>query len=427
MNRRRGPTIMKIDPHEAGVLPSQMIACAIKEELITAADGTDIPEENIQPASLDLRLGTTAYRLRCSFLPDNEPVEEALLRYKRERVNLRQASLVLEPGLPYLIPLVEQLHLPDSVRAKANPKSSTGRLDIFTRVITDNSFMFDEIVSGYDGPLYLEVVSRTFPVRIKPGLTLNQLRLMVGRSTLDDNAIRRLHQQEPLLFRHGLALTPDEIATSNGLFMGLDLGRSSGKELVGYSAKDDSTVIDLSKIDYYPVRPFWDEVISEGSEHGARIILSPEKFYLLLSQDGLKVPPDYAAEMTAYDPTSGELRTHYAGFFDPGFGYNPHNPDYPGSRAALEVRAHDVKFAVEHGQNICKLSFDRMIERPDRLYGSQLDSNYQGQEVALSKHFQRDRQGPREEREPPEERSRSSQLALFSSEEATGVPGLADK
>ena len=215
----------------------------------------------------------------------------------------------------------------------------------------------------------------------------------------------------------------DEIAISNGLFMGLDLGRASGNELVGYSAKGDSTIIDLSKVDFYPVRPFWDEVISEGSEHGARIILSPEKFYLLLSQDSLKVPPDYAAEMTAYDPTSGELRTHYAGFFDPGFGYHSRNPGYPGSRAALEVRAHDVQFAVEHGQNICKLSFDRMIERPDRLYGSQLDSNYQGQEIALSKHFKQDKQEAREEHE---EHSRFSQATLFSAEEATG-PNLADK
>jgi dCTP deaminase len=368
-----------------------MIAKAIKDGWIAASDGTDIPDENIQPASLDLRLGTVAYRLRCSFLPDNEPVEEALRRYKHERISLRQTGIVLEQGRPYLIPLVEQLELPDWARAKANPKSSTGRLDIFTRVISDNSFMFDEIRPGYHGRLYLEVVSRTFPIRIKPGLSLNQLRLMVGRTTLEDNEVRELHSETPLLFRHGRALGSEEIAISNGLFMGLNLGRASGNELVGYSAKENSAVIDLSKINSYPVRPFWEEVLSEGSEHGARIILSPEKFYLLLSRDSLRVPPEYAAEMTAYDPTSGELRTHYAGFFDPGFGYDPYNPTYPGSRAALEVRAHDVQFAVEHGQNICKLSFDRMIEAPDRLYGDMLDSNYQGQEIALSKHFKREK------------------------------------
>jgi dCTP deaminase len=373
-----------------GVLPSQMIAGAIKDGWITASDGAGIPEENIQPASLDLRLGSIAYRLRCSFLPDNEPVEEALRRYKADRaVSLRQ-GYVLEQNRPYLIPLVEQLDLPEQVRAKANPKSSTGRLDIFTRVISDNSFMFDEIQPGYRGSLYLEVVSRTFPVRVWPGLSLNQLRLMAGHTSLSDDQIRELHSRVPLLFRGGTARPADEIAVSNGLFMALDLGRPAGDELVGYSAKEDSPVIDLSHVGHYQARRFWEEVLSEPSEHGARIILRPERFYLLLSLDSLKIPPDYAAEMTAYDPTSGELRTHYAGFFDPGFGYDPRSPESPGSRAALEVRAHDVPFAVEHGQNICKLSFDKMAERPDRLYGETLGSNYQGQEIALSKHFKRE-------------------------------------
>ncbi len=408
---------MNLHRSRPGVLPSQMIAEAIKDEWIASSDGGDIPDENIQPASLDLRLGTVAYRLRCSFLPDNEPVEEALRRYKRERINLRQTGMILEQGRPYLIPLVEQLELPDWVRAKANPKSSTGRLDIFTRIISDNSFMFDEIRPGYHGRLYLEVVSRTFPIRVRPGLSLNQLRLMVGRTTLDDEEIRELHRETPLLFRDGIALGPDEIAIGNGLFMGLNLGRPSGNELVGYSAKEDSAIIDLSKTGSYLVRPFWDEILSEGSEHGARIILSPEKFYLLLSRDGLKVPPEYAAEMTAYDPTSGELRTHYAGFFDPGFGYDPYNPKYPGSRAALEVRAHDVQFAVEHGQNICKLSFDRMIEVPDRLYGAMLDSNYQGQEIALSKHFKYEKR--EHAGQATEEHSGFQQDSLFPLSECT--------
>jgi dCTP deaminase len=376
-----------------GVLPSQMIASAIKDGWIAASDGAGIPEENIQPASLDLRLGSIAYRLRCSFLPDNEPVEEALRRYKADRaVSLRQ-GYVLEQNRPYLIPLVERLDLPGQVRAKANPKSSTGRLDIFTRVISDNSFMFDEIQPGYRGSLYLEVVSRTFPVRVWPGLSLNQLRLMVGHTSLSDDQIRELHSRVPLLFRGGTARPPADVAVSNGLFMALDLGRPGGDELVGYSAKEDSPVIDLSNVGHYQARRFWEEVLSEPSEHGARIILRPERFYLLLSLDSLKIPPEYAAEMTAYDPTSGELRTHYAGFFDPGFGYDPRSPESPGSRAALEVRAHDVPFAVEHGQNICKLSFDRMAERPDRLYGETLGSNYQGQEIALSKHFKREKHG----------------------------------
>lgn len=387
-------------PPEPGVFPSQMIAAAIKDEWVTASDGTSIPDENIQPASLDLRLGTVAYRLRCSFLPDNEPVEEALRRYKIEQIKPRaDGKWTLEQNRPYLIPLVEQLALPEGVRAKANPKSSTGRLDVFTRVITDNGYMFDEIAVGYHGPLYLEVVPRTFTIRVQRGLSLNQLRLISGHVALDDRQIRELHRQTPLLYRNGKPLDNDEVAISNGLFMGLDLGRPGGGDLVGYSAKADSRDLDLSMIDHYKARDFWDEVRSEGSGHGARIVLRPEKFYLLLSQDSLKIPPDYAAEMTAYDPTSGELRTHYAGFFDPGFGYDERNPDYAGSRAALEVRAHDVPFAVEHGQKICKLSFDKMIEPPDRLYGNNLNSNYQGQYIALSKHFKKERQWPRDERE----------------------------
>ena len=378
-----------------GVFPSQMIAEAIKQGWITSSEG-ELPAQSIQPASLDLRLGDVAYRLRCSFLPDDEPVESALRRYEMGRIDLAGgAGGILEQNRPYLVPLVEQLDLPPDVSAKANPKSSTGRLDIFTRVITDNSFMFDEVRRGYRGRLYLEIVPRTFTIRLHPGLSLNQLRLMRGHTGLADDEIRRLHAVTPLLYRNGVALTGDQIAVSNGLFMGLHLGREAGQEVIGYRAKENSELIDLSKTDHYAVRAFWEEVLSEGSKHGARIVLHPEKFYLLLSEDSVAIPPGYAAEMTAYDPTSGELRTHYAGFFDPGFGYDPEISAFTGSRAALEVRAHDVPFAVEHGQNICKLSFERMIEPPDRLYGYALDSNYQGQEVALSKHFKRERpRGP---------------------------------
>jgi dCTP deaminase len=377
-----------------GVFPSQMIAEAIKQGWITSREG-ELPAQSIQPASLDLRLGDVAYRLRCSFLPDDEPVESALRRYEMGRIDLAGAGGILEQNRPYLVPLVEQLDLPPDVSAKANPKSSTGRLDIFTRVITDNSFMFDEVRRGYRGRLYLEIVPRTFTIRLHPGLSLNQLRLMRGHTGLADDEIRQLHAVTPLLYRNGVALTGDQIAVSNGLFMGLHLGREAGQEVIGYRAKENSELIDLSKTDHYAVRAFWEEVLSEGSKHGARIVLHPEKFYLLLSEDSVAIPPGYAAEMTAYDPTSGELRTHYAGFFDPGFGYDPEISAFTGSRAALEVRAHDVPFAVEHGQNICKLSFERMIEPPERLYGYALDSNYQGQEVALSKHFKRERpRGP---------------------------------
>jgi len=370
-----------------GVFPSQMIAAAITDGWIQSDTG-EVPAENIQPASLDLRLGNIAYRLRCSFLPDDEPVESALRRYGMGRIDLsRKGGGILERNRPYLIPLLERLHLPAGVRAKANPKSSTGRLDIFTRVITDNSFTFDEVPPGYSGRLYLEIVPRTFTIRIQQGLTLNQLRLMIGHANLTDDEIKKLHADQPLLFRDGRPLSPDQISVSNGLFMGLDLGRGNDNKVVGYRAKENSNLIDLSKHDHYPVQTFWEEVLSERSRHGGRVVLDPEKFYLMLSQDSVRIPPEYAAEMTAYDPTSGELRTHYAGFFDPGFGYDSAVSMSPGSRAALEIRAHDVPFAVEQGQNICKLSFEHMIEPPNRLYGAALESNYQGQQVALSKHF----------------------------------------
>ncbi len=296
---------MSLQLTEHGVLPSQMLAKAIAEGWIGSED--DIPDENIQPASVDLRLGATAFRLRCSFLPDDEPVEEALRRYQMGRIDLEaDEGAILEQNRPYLIPLVESLNLPPEVHAKANPKSSTGRLDIFTRVITDNSFMFDEIPYGYTGRLYLEVVPRTFTIRVKAGLALNQLRLIVGEPGLSDSEIIKLHRETPLLIRDGLALRHDQIAVNNGLFMSLDLGRESGNMPVGYSAKENSDLIDLSKVDHYLPRAFWDTVYSEGSKHGARIILQPERFYLLLSRDGIRIPASYAAEMTAYDPTSGE-------------------------------------------------------------------------------------------------------------------------
>jgi dCTP deaminase len=376
-----------------GVLPSQMIEAAIKSGWIFSNRG-DVPIENIQPASLDLRLGDIAYRLRCSFLPDDKPVEEKLRRYQMGEIDLRDNGGVLDQNRPYLVPLMEELDLPPNVRAKANPKSSTGRLDVFTRVITDRGFMFDEIKSGYKGRLYLEVVPRTFTIQVRSGLALNQLRLAIGElGTLSDREIRELHQKTPLLYRNGAIVKSDQIAVNNGLFLGLHLskglrpGYDKKRSLVGYRAKENSELIDLSRTGSYWANDFWEEVYAEA---GDRIVLHPEKFYLLLSQDSVMIPSEYAAEMTAYDPTSGELRTHYAGFFDPGFGCDPVMGRIAGSRAALEVRAHDVPFAVEHGQNICKLSFERMLEIPDKRYGRSLDSNYQGQEVALSKHFRRD-------------------------------------
>ncbi len=356
----------------SGVYPSQWLRKAISEGYIRSRFALpDRSESQLQPASLDLRLGERAFRLRCSFLPGDEPVAAKLERYAMgSELDLRDGA-ILERNVPYLIPLEESLHLPDDIRAKANPKSSIGRLDVFTRVITDHGSRFDEIRRGYEGKLYLEVFSRTFTIKIQSGQALNQLRLIEGSSRLGDDEIR---QREIVV--GGVPVDVD-----GGLFLSLDLrGDESG--LVGYRARRNSELLDLSQRGLDPDL-FWEPVTPEKG--AARLVLEPEEFYLLISREAVAIPPDLAAEMNAYDPTSGELRTHYAGFFDPGFGFG--SPS--GARAVLEVRAHDVPFVVEDGQRICTLGFERMREAPEILYGQDIGSNYQAQTTYLSKYFAR--------------------------------------
>jgi dCTP deaminase len=349
-----------------------------------------IPEENIQPASLDLRLDEVAYRIRCSFLPGQQTVERRLKDYVIDEIRLdRGEGVVLETNRPYLIPLRESLALPPLLRGKTNPKSSTGRLDVFTRVITDECQRFDEIKEGYEGRLYLEVVPLSFPVRIREGLSLNQLRLFVGDPQLSDQEIRARHEESPLLYEDGHPVAPERLALAHGMFLSLDLrGDTTGE--VGHRARENAPVIDMSAGQPVSPTPYWEPV---NREDGERIILTPERFYLLMSREAVLIPPDLASEMTAYDPTSGELRTHYAGFFDPGFGYDPAGK-FLGTRAALEVRAHDVPFMVEHGQRVCKLTFERMLAEPETLYGAMIGSSYQLQEESLGKHFLRPGPGP---------------------------------
>ncbi|HWF32788.1 MAG TPA: 2'-deoxycytidine 5'-triphosphate deaminase [Solirubrobacteraceae bacterium] len=364
-----------------GVLPAQRLREAIANEWIVAGDRRVLPE-SIQPASVDLRLGERAWVLRCSFLPDSDStVEQKVEDLAFEEIDLRDGA-TLERDRPYLVPLIEELRLPEGIRAKTNPKSSTGRLDVFTRVLTDRSHRFDEIADGYRGRLYLEVVPRTFAIRVKTGLALNQVRLSDGDGRLGDRELIELHEQTPLLFRDARALAESSLSLGEGLFLSLDA--SGGPEsTVGYRAKKNSLPIDLTKVGALRWQDYWEAVHPEAKQ---RIVLEPEVFYLLLSAEGVSIPPSYAAEMLAYDPTAGELRTHYAGFFDPGFGYSRAGAG-GGSRAALEVRARDVSFMVEHGQPVCKLAFERMAEQPDVLYGTDVGSNYQGQQTMLSKHF----------------------------------------
>jgi dCTP deaminase len=376
---------LELPSGRVGVLPCQYLEQAIAARVIHAGPFT-IPDENVQPASLDLRLGEVAYRIRCSFLPGRQSVEQRVKDYIIDELDLRKDGVVLETKRPYLVPLKERISLPAGVRGKANPKSSTGRIDVFTRVITDESYRFDEIADGYEGPLFLEVVPLSFPVRVREDLSLNQLRLSAGRADLSDDDVRAFHRTQPLLFDRDRPVAANRLALDNGLFLGLDLrGDADGK--VGYRARDNAPLLDVTKSAAAPVdpEPFWESV---RREEGERVVLTPQRFYLLMSKEAVSIPPDLACEMTAYDPTSGELRTHYAGFFDPGFGYDPAGM-FKGSRAALEVRAHDVPFMIEHGQRVFKFTFERMLEAPDRLYGQDIGSSYQRQDETLSKHFAR--------------------------------------
>jgi dCTP deaminase len=360
----------------SGVYPSQWIRKSIEAKQIRSR--FTLPDEDLnqlQPASLDLRLGEKAFRLRCSFLPGDESVADKLERYAMgAELDIRDGA-ILERNVPYLIPLEEELALPDDVHAKANPKSSIGRLDVFTRVITDRGPRFDEIAPGYSGRLYLEVFSRTFTIKIQSGQTLNQLRLIEGHTSIDGNEIRaRLGE---------IVVGPGDVFVGkNGLFLSLDL-RGDDQGLVGYRARRNTELLDLSERGLDPDL-FWEPVRPEKG--ASRLVLEPEEFYLLISREAVSIPPDLAAEMTAYDPTSGELRTHYAGFFDPGFGY-AQEAVRRGARAVLEVRAHDVPFVVEDGQRICTLGFERMLEPPEILYGEGIGSSYQAQTTYLSKYF----------------------------------------
>ncbi|HET8579925.1 MAG TPA: 2'-deoxycytidine 5'-triphosphate deaminase [Nitrospiraceae bacterium] len=374
-----------------GILPYQRLKQLIAERVIRA----DIPIEDrqVQPASLDLRLGRKAYRLLSSFLPERSEIKNKLnvLDFYQSDLVMYEMDLtggaILEKGHVYLVPLLESLHLPKSLRARANPKSTTGRLDVFTRVITDLNVGFDEIRTGYTGPLYLEIVPRSFTIKVKTGLSLNQLRLIRGPATVSDSALRSLHRTDPLLYHNILSDKPlalREIRTSRGLFLRVDLqGEVSGHDrVVGYRAKKNSHVVDFSKIGYYAALDFWEPIHRHRRDS---LLLEPEEFYILASKERIRVPAGYAAEMVAYEAACGELRTHYAGFFDPGFGYG--HGEIHGTQVVLEVRPHDVPFLIHDGQTFFKVVYDRMLEVPTQVYGAALGSSYQRQGLTLSKQF----------------------------------------
>jgi dCTP deaminase len=373
------------DRRVEGVLPRQRLAELVASGAIYAERGD--PADNLQPASVDLTLGEVAYRLRCSFLPGSEGVREKLLRYEMGAVDLSGDGAVLEQNRPYLIPLREKLRLPEGIRGRTNPRSSTGRLDVFTRVITDRGNHFDEVRDGYQGELFLEVVPMSFTVKAKAGITLNQLRLLSGQARLSDDELISLSVDNPIAFPGASSAVEDEAYVSDGLFLSVDLS-GDGRKFAGYRAKPNSGLLELDRVNAYQVGDFWERVNPEDG----RLILAPDQFYLLVSRERVRIPPGYAAEMAAYDPTSGELRTHYAGFFDPGFG-DVAEGEWRGTPAVLEVRAHNVPFALEHGQRLCKLTFERMTEEPDELYGAEIGSRYQRQYLTLSRQFLPDQAG----------------------------------
>ena len=349
-----------------GVLPDSVLRDMIADGRITAE--RPVAAEQVQPASLDLRLGRVAYRVRASFLAGaGRPVAERLAEFEMHRMDLEDGA-VLERGCVYVVPLMEGLALPTGISAAANAKSSTGRVDCLTRVITDGGVEFDRIPDGYAGPLYAEICPRSFSVLVKPGLALNQIRFRRGQAVLSDAELATRHADTPLV--DGAAMISDGLGFSVDLTPGAD-------GVVGYRAKPHTGVIDLTRIAAHDAGAFWEKVRGEGG----RIILDPGAFYILVSREAVTIPPDCAAEMSPYLAMVGEFRVHYAGFFDPGFGHG-----VP-ARGVLEVRCHEAPFVLEHGQVVGRLVYERMAALPDRLYGGDIASNYQGQGLKLSKHF----------------------------------------
>ena len=372
---------------KSGYLPCQLIEQAQHQGMIHSQE--PIHDSQIQPVSLDLRLGPKAYRIQCSFLPEKEPVETKLKEISLYDFDITDGG-ILEKNAIYLIPLMEELALPSSLYGLANPKSSTGRLDMFTRVIVEKGHRFDEIPRGYRGKLYLEIIPRSFPVKVHAGLSLNQLRLAhITSHTLGKQGLELKYKNNPILFdRNGFAIPFDQIKVKSGIYISLDISGDQSESIIAYKAKTNSTVIDLSKIRHYKADEFWEPIYRNKKN---RLILEPESFYIMMSKERVCIWPDWLAEMIAYEPNSGELRTHYAGFFDSGFGWNGTDELMnQGTRAVVEVRPHDVPFMVEDGQTFCRLKFEKVVERPEKVYGLALNSNYHSQGLALSKYFDPD-------------------------------------
>ena len=357
-----------------GILPSHVLRRLLDQgREITASE--PFAQGQIQPASIDLRLGPVAYRVRASFLPGPcATVEEKLRTVFMHDVDLREGA-VLEAGCVYIVPLLERAEFSARVSGGANPKSSTGRIDVFTRLITDYAPSFDRIEPGYRGPLYAEICPQTFPVLVRKGSRLNQLRIRHGSPSFGDAALRRLHEQTPLV--------DGEPNIDDGLALSIDLkGGADAGGRIGFRAKKHTGLIDVDKVGALDPADYWEPI--QANARGD-MVLDPDEFYILVSRERVAIPPDHAAEMVPFNPLVGEFRVHYAGFFDPGFGYEPGKP--PSARGVLEVRSREVPFILDHGQIVGRLVFERLTDPAPEGYGVGLGSNYQCQGLKLSKHF----------------------------------------
>ena len=357
-----------------GALASQHLQTLIDTHVIRAS--VALQKDQIQPASIDLRLGDTAYRVRSSFLPGRQrTVQDCLNEMAMHSIDLRNDA-VLEKSCVYIVPLLEGLDLPNNLTAAGNPKSSTGRLDVFTRLITDYGVEFEQVPAGYSGPLYAEIAPLTFSVLVRRGSRLSQLRVRCGEAVIDDRAHMILQREKRLVDSD---IKPAQI--KNGVPISVDLVANQQSDLIGFRAKRHCGVVDIDKPAAQYYGNFWEPIIANQGQ----LILDPGEFYILVSKQAVHVPPAYAAEMVAYDTLVGEFRVHYAGFFDPGFGAPEAGGG--GARAVLEVRSFDVPFLLEDGQDVGRLVYEQMLEEPAVLYGQGVSSNYQAQHLQLSKHF----------------------------------------
>lgn len=376
------PEITSRQPSGDGILPSQEIRDLVNVGIIRSSTG--ITEDQIQPSSIDLRLSNQAYRVRASFLPG----KSTTLLNKATTNGMLNGTLditrptVLEPGIVYVIPLMESLALPPDMYGIANPKSTTGRLDIFTRLITEPGDEFERVRKGYSGSLFIEVVSQTYPIVVQAGMRLNQLRFGRGRfAVAGDAKLKLLDQGNPLI---GVDDDDSSANIDRGLRITVDL-RGNGSDVVGYKANKFCAPIELNKIDHYEVADFWTPIIRNER---LQYVLEPGEFYILASKQRVRVPPNYAAEMLPYDLATQEFRVHYAGFFDPGFGYGEHG-EIAGTRAVLEVRASQMPILLEDDQFVGRLNYFNMSTIPDKVYGGAIGSSYQQQGLTLSKQFKR--------------------------------------